>query len=157
MQIMLTKVRDGSLIAADNEGFQYLKKIQAGTTVRANIIQFRNAKFFRKWFKLLDVGFGIQCEFGDRLTHEGHEIRPQKEKFREDITILAGYFEHVYSMVDQKITIKARSVAWDSMTEEDFAKLYSATIDVMLQKVIKGANMTDEQKYAWAKHILEFD
>ena len=63
-------------------------------------------------------------------------VCPQKnpERFRKDVIILAGYFDATYRL-DGDVRIEAKSISFASMSEDEFEKLYSATIDVILKHV----------------------
>lgn len=65
-----------------------------------------------------------------------------KDQFRKDVTIMAGYYDPVFT-VHGDVKLEAKSLQWSKMTEDDFAKLYSATIDVILQKVLPDLDESD--------------
>jgi hypothetical protein len=84
----------------------------------------------------------------DRMVpqeHKGIPVTPCFDEFRKDITILAGHYEATYKW-DGSVRLTAKSLRWDKMTEEEFSKLYSATIDVILQKVLPGVDESQLQR-----------
>lgn len=51
---------------------------------------------------------------------------------RQELTIMAGYYD-VVAKVDGTVKAKAKSLAFGSMSEEEFSAVYSAVIDVGLR------------------------
>ena len=47
-------------------------------------------------------------------------------------------------------------MAWSSMTEERFEQLYSATINVILSKILPDRGLTEQGLREWAGRVLEF-
>ena len=83
------------------------------------------------------------------------DVTPQKnyERFRKDITIRAGYFYATYRL-DGRWRIEAESIAWGSMTEETFEKLYSATIDVVLGQIYM--NYTEKMLESLVDQVMAY-
>jgi hypothetical protein len=119
----------------DDEGVEALKRYPAGSVIRCNIVQMRNAKFFRKWWSLAKMAFELASERMQPRMYKGHQVLPSFDAFRKDLTILAGYFVVVYKY-DGTFRLEAQSLKWSEMDEGIFEKMYSATIDAILQKVL---------------------
>jgi hypothetical protein len=81
------------------------------------------------------VAFDFASERIKPVTHRGQEVLPCFDRFRRDIQIMAGYYTCVYNAMGE-LRLEAKSISWAKMSEEEFAQLYSATIDVILQKVL---------------------
>ena len=131
MNVILTKVHGGW--ANGNESAESLwSKTRLGASVHADFKQLRNYEFHKKWFALLQLAYDhwepgeINSEFG----------QPEKnlDRFRKDITILAGYY-HVVIRLDGSTRIEADSVSFGNMDAETFEQLYSKTIDVILKRI----------------------
>lgn len=142
MEVFLLKTPAGSLIPMGEDEAEALKKYKSGTVVRCNISEMRNGLFFRKWWSLVKMAFDQSSERLQPREHKGLQVLPSFDEFRKDVTILAGYYEATYKY-DGSVRLRARSLAWAGMNEEEFAKLYSATIDAILQKILPGMDRDD--------------
>jgi hypothetical protein len=69
---------------------------------------------------------------------------PEKnfERFRQDMTILAGYFDRV-PRIDGTIDIVAQSISFAKMTQDTFDELYFATVDAVLKWVLRAYTRED--------------
>lgn len=135
MEIYLIKHSNQYLTPATDESIDLLDKVKAGSVVKCKISTVRNGKFFKKWWALVNFAFE-HWEPGE-IEHNGDRFLPKKnsETFRKHLTVLAGYYESSYG-IDGKLRIEPESISFSAMTEEEFAKLYSATFDVVLGKIL---------------------
>lgn len=133
---------DGTIGPTDEDSIEYLKKLGQGEVFQATVRKARNYRFLKKFMALIKTGFNCQEKY------------PTFEAFREEVTILAGWFTtHAHN--DGSVSFQAKSVAFDAMDELEFEKLYQAAIDVLLKHFV--ANMTeDELRNATADEISRF-
>jgi len=136
MQILLIRTMDG-FAPADDEAAENMKRFKIGSVAMMDVRLMRNGAFFRKWWALVKLGFEHFEEASLDKEYKGQKIKPDFERFRKDITILAGFYRPVWN-VKGEMRIEAESISFGSMTEERFTKLYDATIQVLLQKVFNG-------------------
>ena len=63
-------------------------------------------------------------------------VVPEKnfETFRKEVTKIAGFYVVTHKL-NGDVQIEAKSIAWDKMDEDEFEKLYSACVDVILKNV----------------------
>lgn len=94
----------------------------------------RNPRFHRKFFALLDVGFDAWEPNRVRKSYKGRAMEKNREQFREDITILAGFYEQTFDLKGRMV-IRAKSISFAKMDDVEFERLYSAVIDVLLREV----------------------
>jgi hypothetical protein len=94
----------------------------------------RNPRFHRKFFALLNVGFDAWEPGRKHKTYKGMAIEKDFEQFREDVIILAGFYEQTFDLRGH-MKLKAKSISFANMDDEDFNKLYSAVADVLLREV----------------------
>lgn len=83
---------------------------------------------------------------------------PERERFRKDVTIMAGFYHPVVNLKGE-VRIEPESLKWASMSEETFTKLYDATIQVLLQKVFNGSvckRWTEVELRRVANEVLSF-
>ena len=141
MKVTLIKIRPRTYQSADPPTDEWDSKNKIGQAVHADFKKVRNYAFLKKYFALMNVAFD-NWNPGEINSKYGV---PEKnfERFREDTTILAGYF-HVVIRLDGSTRIVADSISFANMKEEAFAKLYSATIEVLLKHVYKSELSEDE-------------
>jgi hypothetical protein len=136
MELLFTKSTSG-LIPACEEAADWLKKKKLGATILVDSHEIRNGRFFRKWWALVKVGFDYWSESAATIEYRGQPVLPEFDRFRKDVTILAGFYYPVVNLKGE-VRIEAQSLKWSKMSEETFTKLYDATIQVLLQKVFNG-------------------
>lgn len=157
MDALLVRTQMG-LVPGDDATREWFNKLKMGTTVLADARQMRNGGFFRKWWALVNLGYSYWSDAVQTLEHKGEPVLPEFERFRKDITILAGYYHSVVN-IKAELRIEADSLKWASMSEATFTKLYDATIRVLLRKVFNGQvcpTWSEEQLRSVAEQILEF-
>lgn len=118
----------GSLHPASGSDRELLDKIKPGTTVLLTLTRPRNILFHRKFFGLVNYLF-------DCWEPDESKAAKNVETFRKDLTILAGYFDEVIG-IDGAVKVKAKSISFASMYEDEFEKLYSAVIDVGIRHIL---------------------
>lgn len=157
MELLFQKSPTG-LIPACEEAIEWLRKKKLGAVIAVEAREMRNGAFFRKWFALVKLAFDYWSEGAQTIEFRGQPVLPDFDRFRKDITILAGFYNPVVSLRGE-VRIEPESLKWASMTEERFEKLYDATIQVLLQRVFNGKvcrNWTEEELRGVAQQILEF-
>lgn len=157
MEILLLKVPNG-FVAADDEAAERLRRYKLGSLSKLDIVEMRNGAFFKKWWALVKVGYDYFADSCEEREYKGEKVLPNFERFRKDVTILAG-FHHATWNVNGEMRLEADSLAWASMTEETFCKLYDATIQVLLNKVFNGKRVqawTEEELRGVVEEIERF-
>lgn len=128
-------------IPASPQSQEYHAKQKLGATARANFVKVRNAKFLRKFFALLNLGFDY-WEVAD-VEYKGEKVTKNRERFRADVTILAGYYEAVYN-IRGEVRLEAKSISFANMDEEEFEGLYSSVVNVLLDRVLRAKGFSRE-------------
>jgi len=151
MDVYFTTTMMG-LIPADERSRTWFQKLKLGEAVHADFKRVRNYRFLKKYFALLNLAFD-QWEPGEVNSKFG---RPEKnfDRFRADLTILAGYYESTIRL-DGSVRIEPKSISFSKMSEEDFERLYSATITVLIKHVY-GPDMTEDEIRRLVEKYLEF-
>lgn len=103
----------------------------------------RNWKFHCKFFALLGLGFDSWEPDRKRKSYKGKAIAKNFEQFREDVTILAGYYEQTFD-IKGRMKLKAQSISFANMDDVEFERVYSAVVDVLLREVCKNYKGRDE-------------
>jgi len=132
-EIVLMRTPQGALIPADQQSMDAIAKLKVGVGIRATIKRENNLQFHRKLFVLANLGFDA-WEPPD-VQYKGAKIEKNFDQFRDDITILAGFYTtSVRLNGDIKFTAKSWSFA--SMDQGQREDLYSAIINVILSRIL---------------------
>lgn len=155
MRALFQKTLAGVLAPADCIAVELLGKLKLGQPVWLDLVRARNTAFHRKYFALLGVGFEAwePPEIQDG-PYAGMVPEKNFDTFRKDITKLAGFVEVRVSVTGEAI-VEARSVSFDKMNQDDFERLFSATINVLLRLVLRGK--TEAELREWVDAVLRFD
>jgi hypothetical protein len=155
MEIALIKTPSGALVPMDDEQAEKLKRFKAGSIVRGEYAAMRNGPFFRKWFALAQFAFDMWADCVPPQEYKGQTVQPVFDKFRKDLTILAGYWHPVFN-IDGTFKVEADSIAWAKMNEETFEVLYSKTIDAILARVLPRHGLGRETLQHHVDRVMEF-
>jgi len=143
-EALLIKTLSG-LTPAHEEDFDTLKGVKIGEMIRAKWTKprTRNVRFFRKWWLLAKYAYE-HWEPGEFDDPRLKGVVPEKsfERFRKDLTILAGHYEAFYR-IDGTVKVEAKSLAFWSMEEEEFDKLYKATVNAVLKHILQNYQRED--------------
>lgn len=152
MDIFLVK-KYGTLSPSSEADAEKLMGMKDGL-VKCEISNPRNGGFHRKYFALLDVLFDA---FNPGEIQKGERVATKnRERFRKDIAIATGHYDLVVNLRGE-VRAEARSISFAKMTQEEFERLYSRTIDYAMQKMACMEGRTREQIDNWVAQILEFD
>ena len=155
MEVLCRRV-PGGLAPESEEEAEKLKKLKAGASVRVTVTQEVNAKFRRKWWALAKFAFDLWSDTMPDREYRGQEVQRSFERFRKDLTILAGHFSPVWA-VNGEMRVEAASLKFSRMDNETFEKLYSATINAVLSKILTGTKLTEADLRAHVDRVLAFD
>ena len=151
-EIVLMKVSN-ILVPHDEAAAAFIQKMKAGELTHADFKRVRNYKFHKKYFVLLDFAFE-QWEPRGGLTYKGMPVAKNKERFRKDLIILAGFYESTVN-IRSEVRLEAKSISFAQMDEIEFEALYNETINVILQRVL--TKYTRDDLDAVVERLLRFD
>lgn len=138
-ELALMKTVTGYVPVTDQD-VEIVTKHKLGDVIRADFKKMRNPKFHKKFFALLNIGFDA---WEPEETDSKHgPVEKNFDQFREDVTILAGYYEQ-HVRLDGSIRTVAKSISFGNMDEIEFGKLYNAVINVLLKRVLKNYTRED--------------
>lgn len=143
MKVSFRKTQSG-LVPSGPEDIEWYNKLKPGQLVTGEWKKKQNSKFHEKLWCLLLVGFENWQPAAIEVKIAGLPIVPEKnfDRFRKDLTILAGYYE-VVERLDGSTRIEAKSLSFDKMTAEEREDIYSKFIDVLLANVYQGYDRKD--------------
>ncbi len=111
-----------------------IKNFDPGEITFLQFIVPRNGKFHRKFFALMNVGFEMWEPKRKRKSYKGMPIEKNFDQFREDITILAGFYEQTFNLKGE-MKLRAKSISFANMEEDEFSILYESVLTVILNNV----------------------
>jgi hypothetical protein len=143
---------NGVLMPADNISAEALEALKNGTVYQVKLVASRKYKFLQKAFVLVSYAYGLWEPQGQDSEYRGRPIEKNAERFREMLTITAGFYDPVYKL-DGSVQLIAKSWSYSAMPDdEDFSKLYNGLINVILAKVLVG--YTGDQLDAIVDNLL---
>lgn len=142
MSVIYMRRIGNALVPDGDEEIEKIKRFKPGKVIKCEVAEMRNGAFFRKYWSLVNTAFDLVSANLEPRLHNGVPVKMCADAFRKDLTIMAGYYEPVFR-ADGSVKLEAMSLQWSKMTEETFEKLYSDTIDVILQKVLPGLGEDD--------------
>lgn len=143
------------LLPADNQTREWFSKVKVGSVIMAQVTKPRNPHFHRKFFALMNYGFEHWADTQQGILYKDMEVQPDFERFRKDITILAGRY-HAVVTIKGDVRMEADSISFSNMAEDEFQRLYSQVIDVMLNRVFKGSQWTEQALRDVIDGLVEF-
>jgi hypothetical protein len=151
-QIVLMKASE-VLVPYDEAAAGFIKKMKVGELAHSDFKRVRNYKFHKKYFALVMFAFD-QWEPQGGLTYQGQPVMKNKERFRKDVAILAGFFESTVNLKGE-VRLEAKSISFAQMDEIEFEALYSATLNVILSRVLTRYSRADLDEVV--EKLLRFD
>lgn len=131
--IVLMKAPNGALVPCDPQATEFISGLKLGAPVRAEVKRMRNYKFHRKFFALLD--FAYENWEPREATYKGEIVAKNRKQFRNDVTVLAGFGETTLTLKGE-IRVVAKSISFANMEQDDFDRLYEASVSVILNKIL---------------------
>ena len=144
MRVEMLKSPSGALIPASDDAGEMLRKIKVGTPVFVEVKRIRNYKFLKKAFALFKLAFEV-WEPVTPLEYKGLPVAKDFERFRKDMTILAGFYKPVYN-VRGELRLEAESLSFSSMDDERFEQVFRAVLTVVWDRVLKAAGYASEDE-----------
>ena len=152
-EMTLVKLPDGQIKGiSERDEIAYknfrrrLKLLEPGELIEIEAKLPRNSRHHRKYFALLNLGFEHwECNRKHK-TYKGKPVTKCFESFREEVLILAGFFEQTFTLKGE-LKLIAKSIKFAKMEQPEFEDLYSKTITVLLEHVLtnyKDANEVND-------------
>ena len=155
LEILCVKLPNGTFAPVGEEAEERCKRFKSGSQIWLSIRQSRDVMFHRRWFALVRIAFDMWSETASPAQYKGMDVSPEFERFRKDITILCGYYRPVYGLNDE-VTLEAESIAFHNMSQERFEALYSATIQVILEKILPNRGLSSDRLNEAVEEVLRF-
>ena len=135
MQIDLVKHPGGVFSPANETDLERLQRFKNGETYVAEIKLTRSPAHHRKAFAFFQ--FCYDHWTSENTGYECSDEHTQKEEFRKNLTILAGFYD-VVTTIRGETKVRAKSLAFASMDQEEFERCYSSLINAAIKHVFAG-------------------
>lgn len=157
MKLNLVRVPNGYAYA-DADSARAGEKHKLGERVQASVVKPRSNRFQRKFFALLRFAFDYwEPSEGDTpAEYRGQVIEKDFGRFREDVTILCGFYTPVWN-ASGELRMQAKSIAFSEMEPEEFLRLYNTAIGVLMRLVMGSKGFTERQLEQAVDELLRFD
>lgn len=140
MEIVLAKAAGGALVPVDQQSVDAIAKLKLGQGVKVTIKRVRNLGHHRKMMALLNLAFDAWEP--EEMEWKGQKVEKNFDSFRSDVIILAGYREATYNFRGE-VRVRAKSMSFANMSQDEFEGLYSKVIDVVLTKILTNYKRDD--------------
>jgi len=107
------------LVPIYEEDYEAKKKLKIGEDYVADIKLERNTKFLGKYMTFMKVSFSCLPE-----SVQDEYFGGKWENWRNELELVSGSYEPVFSFVTKKIEHRHKSIAFGNMSEEEFQDLY---------------------------------
>jgi hypothetical protein len=154
MKISLYKPTFGEfLLPATDHAAEEVAKLDTDRGYMASITEIRNIDHHRKYFALINEAYDCwEPPIRDDLPnkYQDVDIKKDREGFRKDLQILAGYYTAYYRL-NGDVRLESKSIAFDKMDQPAFEELYDAVREVIV-------NMVPERRMSdTLRSLLEID
>ena len=155
-EIALVKSAGGLLLPLSaNDAELITDKLKLGEVIKCKFKKSRNAKFHRKYFALLNLGF--EYFEPSPIEYRGQQVTPQKnfDEFRKWVAVQAGFYD-VVGYPDGTARVRAKSISFAKMDDLEFEGLYQKTITVLMDNALSAFKSYEEIDHAVNQIILGF-
>jgi hypothetical protein len=139
-ELTLYKGADGALHPLDQQSKDYITPFKIGQGFQCEVKRHNNPAFHRKMMALFNLGF--KSWNPENKEYKGEIVAKEFNQFRKDITILAGFYDASINF-NGEVRLTAKSLNFSAMKQEEREKLYSAVIDVLLERVLTRYDRED--------------
>ena len=131
-EIYLMKVAGNLMVPADDQSAEMIAKLKQGAGIKFEVKQVRNLGHHRKFYALLNHAFEAWEPVAE---YKGVKIEKNMEQFRNDVIVLAGFYESTVTLKGE-VRMRAKSISFANMDQEEFQALYDKVISVILSRVL---------------------
>jgi len=139
MKINVVVTAEGLKPATDTD-WEVKKSLKRGKVYECVLKEYRNYRFHRKYFSLINLSWEYLDESQRAFFKENVDA------FRKTVEVAAGHYEPVYSVSRKTWLEVPKSIAFDKLSESDFEQLYEKVKTVIFQTFIPQVNR-DEFEY----------
>ena len=134
MKVLLMKLTGGTMSPFDDATAERCDKLKTGTQYTCEIKEHQDPVLHRRLMAMIGFGFEYWVSQYDHIKSTAE----QREEYRHDLTILAGYYDEIYSLDGRTVKIKAKSLKWSKMKPETRREFYKAVNRVLWKNQFTG-------------------
>lgn len=134
-ELSLVKTPSGQLVPTNEMSRELVGKIAMGKVLVGEFRQQRNPRFHAKVICLLRFAFDLWD--APALEYKGIPVAKTFERFRKDITILAGHYEATVNMRGE-VRLEAKSISFAKMDEAEFSAYYQTLLAVVWERILSS-------------------
>lgn len=154
-ELVLTKTPGGALLPADPASAEFLRKLKVGAGLRGDFKRQRNPLFHRKVFALFNFAFDLWD--APELEYKGQPVEKNFDRFRKDLTILAGFYEAVTNLRGE-VRLEPKSLSFSNMDEAEFEEVFKAILNVTWTHILQAKGYeSPERVETIVQHLLRFE
>lgn len=143
MKIFVKRTLNG-LQPCYDEDYEKFKELKVDTDYRAVITIPRNIRFHNKFFGMLRCAWEYQNEEKTAFFKNSFNV------FRDTVFIASGICDVAYSVERKEWIEQAKSVAFESMDNQEFEETYNRVADILLKIFLKDINESEfRQNIGW--------
>jgi hypothetical protein len=133
MKINVVVTAEGLKPATDTD-WEVKKSLKRGKVYECVLKEYRNYRFHRKYFSLINLSWEYLDESQRAFFKENVDA------FRKTVEVAAGHYEPVYSVSRKTWLEVPKSIAFDKLDEASFQELYERVKNVIFQTFIPQVN-----------------
>lgn len=155
MDIVLLRTNIGFIPASEQDA-EKIRRVKLGSAVRVKMRHQRNYKLLQKTMVLFQCAYEHFCEYGlTNLEYKGEKVAPSFDRFRKDLTILAGHYIATYN-IRGEVRLEAKSLSYAECAEEEALKVYNDVLTAAIKNVYKYKT-TEENLKTMVDQLSAFD
>lgn len=135
MKIRVVNTPTGFVPETDDD-YVLKRKLKQGRTYELTIKEVRNPEFNRKFQAMVSLAW-------EYLPEEMQDKFGNRENFRYLTEIKAGFCDVIYDPIGNLVTYRAKSTAFDKMSESEFVDVYNGVLNVILRDYLPHINKTE--------------
>lgn len=133
--------------------WEQIAKIKIGAQCTMEIKEQRNPHFHNMVMSLLRFGYQ-QWDAGADVSGQYRDF----DVFRDEVTILAGFYTVYFSMLDQRLHYKAESISYGNMSQQRFEAYFTAIKRVIWREIFaKQATYTEQDFENVVAQLMNYD
>jgi len=125
------------LVPCGDDDYDQKKRLSLGQVYLVEIKLSRNYPFLKKYFALIRCAWEYLSEAQQEFF--GYNVTT----FRKAVEVAAGWFDLNYNINRDEWYQAPKSIAFDSMNEEEFSNLYDSVKDVLFQTYLTNISKQD--------------
>ena len=139
-ELVVIKTLGGALAPADPQTAEFVSKLKLGQGLRADFKRMRDVMKHRRGFALLH--FAFEHWDAPQLEYEGLPVVKTFDRFRKDLTILAGHWTSTVNLRGE-VRLEAKSLSFGNMDDTEFEQVYRDLLTAVWERIFRSKGYAD--------------